>query len=95
MNKLLQAALILFVVGVIRAEEFTFDEDEDAEEIMPFEGEDLEEMFDTEVRMFPFWCSWCKLAYIYSVFFKLRQIGLNVRKKQVDNSKNLGAVDLN
>ena len=54
MNKLLQAALILFVVGVIRAEEFTFDEDEDAEEIMPFEGENLEEMFDTEVRMFPF-----------------------------------------
>ena len=49
MNKLLPAALILFMVGVIRAEEFTFDEVEDAEEIMPFEGEDWEETFDTEV----------------------------------------------
>ena len=52
MNKLLQVALILFVVSVIKAEQYTFDEDADAQELMPFEGKDLEELSDAEVRFF-------------------------------------------
>lgn len=61
MNKLLQVALILFVVSVIKAEQYTFDEDADAQELMPFEGKDLEELSDAEVRFFyehfrSFWC---------------------------------------
>lgn len=50
MNKLLQVALILSVVSVVKAEQQAFDEDADALELMPFEGKDLEELSDTEVR---------------------------------------------